>query len=53
MTDISVLGRDTQGVKLITVSEDETLIGVERIPFLEDEGSAEDDAAETERPPVH
>jgi DNA gyrase subunit A len=53
VTDISVLGRDTQGVKLITVSEDETLIGVERIPFLEDEGSAEDDAAETERPPVH
>ena len=52
VTDISVLGRDTQGVKLISVSEDETLVGVERIPFLEDEEGGED-TGDADTPPVH
>lgn len=52
VADISVLGRDTQGVKLISVSEDETLVGVEPIPFLEDGGS-DDDTPDSEPPSMH
>jgi len=44
VSDVSVVGRDTQGVKLISVSEDESLVGLERIPSLEGElEEAEDD----------
>jgi DNA gyrase subunit A len=53
VTDISVLGRDTQGVKLISVSEDETLVGVERIPFLEEDEAGEDANGAETPPPVH
>ena len=36
---VSCMGRNTQGVKLITVGEDEQLVGLERIVEAEDEAS--------------
>jgi len=36
--EVSVLGRNTQGVRLIRVAEDEHLVGVERIEDLDIEG---------------
>jgi len=41
--DVSVLSRDTQGVKMINVAGDEKLIGIERIEMLEGEGEALED----------
>jgi len=41
VSDVSVMGRDTQGVKVINVSEDERLIGIERIASI-DSDSDED-----------
>ncbi|OGT91396.1 MAG: DNA gyrase subunit A [Gammaproteobacteria bacterium RIFOXYA12_FULL_61_12] len=41
--DVSVVGRDAQGVKMISLSGDERLIGIERIVMLDgDEELAED-----------
>jgi DNA gyrase subunit A len=37
VNEISRLGRNTQGVRLINVGEDESLVGVERILEVEDE----------------
>ncbi len=34
--EISVMGRNTQGVKLISLDEDEKLSGIERIAYVED-----------------
>ncbi len=52
VAEISLLGRNTQGVKLITLAEGERLAGVERILVLEggaDEGDeGEDEAADGE-----
>jgi DNA gyrase subunit A len=49
--EISVLGRNTQGVRLIRLAEGERLTGIERIESLEAEGDAE--AADPEPvPPV-
>jgi len=42
--DVSVLSRDTQGVKMINVAGDEKLIGIERIEMLEGEDEALEDA---------
>jgi DNA gyrase subunit A len=39
VADISVLGRDTQGVKLISLGEGEKLVGIDRIASL---GNGED-----------
>ena len=39
--DISVVGRNTQGVRLIRLAEGERLTGVERIESLEDESTDE------------
>ena len=39
--EISVLGRNTQGVRLIRLAEGERLTGIERIESLEAEGDAE------------
>jgi DNA gyrase subunit A len=39
--EISVLGRNTQGVRLIRLAEGERLTGIERIESLETEGDAE------------
>ena len=35
VSDVSVMGRDTQGVKVINVSGDERLIGIERIASID------------------
>ena len=35
--EISVMGRNTQGVRLISLGEDETLSGIERIESMQDE----------------
>jgi DNA gyrase subunit A len=37
--DVSLVGRNTQGVRLINLSNDEKLVGVERV--IEDEDDAE------------
>jgi DNA gyrase subunit A len=39
VNEISVMGRNTQGVRLISLAEDETLVGIERI--VEDKGDDE------------
>jgi DNA gyrase subunit A len=49
VSDVSVMGRDTQGVKMINVSDNENLIGIERIASIdsdddEEEGQEEDDS---------
>ena len=43
VTGIPVLGRDTQGVKLISIGEGEHLAGVERIVALDQEDDGGDD----------
>jgi DNA gyrase subunit A len=43
--DISVMGRDTQGVRMIRLSEGEKLIGIERVVTLGD-GEADDEILE-------
>ena len=41
--EVSVMGRNTQGVRLISLSKEEKLIGIERIENIqEDQGSAEE-----------
>jgi DNA gyrase subunit A len=42
VSDVSVMGRDTQGVKVIRVSEDERLIGIERIASIDANGDEEE-----------
>jgi DNA gyrase subunit A len=37
VNEISVMGRNTQGVRLITLAGDETLVGIERIVEERDE----------------
>ncbi|MDH5214720.1 MAG: DNA gyrase subunit A [Gammaproteobacteria bacterium] len=37
VSDISVIGRNTQGVRLIRVEEEQRLVGLARIEFIEDE----------------
>jgi DNA gyrase subunit A len=44
VADVSVMGRDTQGVRMIRLSEGEKLIGIERVMSL---GDAEDEGPET------
>ncbi len=41
--DVSSLGRDTQGVRLIRLGQDERLVGIERIEYLEGADDAEED----------
>ena len=47
VADISVYGRNTQGVRLIRLSDDERLTGVERIENLGGDDEVEDDSEET------
>jgi len=45
--DVSVMGRDTQGVRMIRLSENEKLIGIERVVTLGDEdGDSEEEVEE-------
>jgi DNA gyrase subunit A len=41
VADVSVMGRDTQGVRMIRVGEDERLVGIERIESLNEEEDEE------------
>jgi DNA gyrase subunit A len=55
--EVSQLGRNTQGVRLIRLSEGERLVGIERIESLEGEpadASAPDESApdESEQPAI-
>jgi DNA gyrase subunit A len=50
--EISVLGRNTQGVRLIRLAEGERLTGIERIEHLEGE-TVEDAASESQGPEAH
>jgi DNA gyrase subunit A len=49
--EVSELGRNTQGVRLIRLSEGERLVGIERIESLEGEPGAET-GPEEDRPPA-
>jgi DNA gyrase subunit A len=44
--DVSVMGRNTQGVKMISLTKDEKLVGIARIEGLDDDGSSEEDEPE-------
>jgi DNA gyrase subunit A len=49
--EVSELGRNTQGVRLIRLSDGERLVGIERIESLEGEPAAESTPDESDRPP--
>ncbi len=46
--EISIMGRNTQGVKLISLSNDEKLNGIERIENIQDDESEAADASDEE-----
>jgi len=48
VNEISIMGRNTQGVRLIGLSGDEKLVGVERIEESEDDVDDEEDSSTTE-----
>ena len=47
VSDVSRMGRDTQGVTMIRLSKKEKLIGIERVEALDDEDTGESDDVET------
>jgi DNA gyrase subunit A len=47
VNEISVMGRNTQGVRLIALSDDEKLVGIERIVEVKDEDEEGADASAT------
>ncbi|MGB6486100.1 MAG: DNA gyrase subunit A [Steroidobacteraceae bacterium] len=49
--EVSELGRNTQGVRLIRLSEGERLVGIERIESLEGEPAEESGPGESDQPP--
>jgi len=50
--EVSVLGRNTQGVRLIRLSDGERLVGIERIESLEGEPAEESGSGESDQPPA-
>jgi DNA gyrase subunit A len=50
--EVSELGRNTQGVRLIRLSEGERLVGIERIESLEGEPAEETAPGEIDQPPA-
>lgn len=48
VNDVSVIGRNTQGVRLIHVSEDETMVGMQRIQEVEEDPTELDAARDVE-----
>jgi DNA gyrase subunit A len=50
--EVSELGRNTQGVRLIRLSEGERLVGIERIESLEGAATEESGPAESDQPPA-
>ncbi|MFO1402104.1 MAG: DNA gyrase subunit A [Steroidobacteraceae bacterium] len=51
VADVSVLGRNTQGVRLIRLDEGERLMGVERVESLDGGNGAEGEAGSGDEPP--
>jgi DNA gyrase subunit A len=51
--EVSELGRNTQGVRLIRLSEGERLVGIERIESLEGESAEQSEPDEGDRPPAN
>jgi DNA gyrase subunit A len=49
---VSELGRNTQGVRLIRLSEGERLVGIERIESLEDGAAEQSGPGESDQPPA-
>ena len=41
-SDISIIGRNTQGVKIMSLDDDDTLIAVKRVPQDEENGKGEE-----------
>jgi DNA gyrase subunit A len=53
VTDISIVGRNTQGVRLIRLAEGERLTGIERVEGLENsDGDETGDAAGADSAPA-
>jgi len=50
VADVSQMSRDTQGVKMISLTKKEKLIGIERIEALEGDAEVVDEAAEGDAP---
>jgi DNA gyrase subunit A len=48
VNEISVMGRNTQGVRLIALGNGEKLVGIERIVEVKDDDDAAENAADTE-----
>ena len=50
VSDVGIIGRHTQGVRLMNVSDDEKVISVSRVPQIEelDSEASEEDASETD-----
>jgi DNA gyrase subunit A len=46
VADVSIMGRNTQGVRLIRLDEDDRLVGIERVEALQDEETAGDTPAD-------
>ena len=42
VSDVSIIGRNTQGVKIMSLDEDDTLIAVKRVPHEEENGKEEE-----------
>ncbi len=42
VSDVSIIGRNTQGVKIMSLDDDDTLIAVKRVPKEEENGKAEE-----------
>jgi DNA gyrase subunit A len=41
-SDISIIGRNTQGVRIMSLDEDDTLVAVKRVPMEEENGKGEE-----------
>jgi DNA gyrase subunit A len=40
-SDISIIGRNTQGVRIMSLDDDDTLVAVKRVPREEENGKEE------------
>ena len=47
-SDVSIIGRNTQGVTLINIADDEALVSVAKIAETEDEDSEQTDDTQVE-----
>jgi DNA gyrase subunit A len=53
VADVPIVGRATQGVKLIRLSDEERLVGLDRIAYVEDEESDAPDDSTALDPIIH